>query len=247
MKATKDKKTDVVYMHGTLRDLVCIVCGFKVEFTAFLAKELESGEDITCKNCLEIYKKREISKLRPNRIGYMNTSIIHYDQIHPDGHFIGELFYKDISKTNLFIVIGTSLKVYGIKEFVKKGLRNCINNNGKSVFVGLEEPSKEFRELFDYFWKGDCDDFVRAVAESIEVADINESLINLSIHEDLYRNLPRRSSKKNEEIRDISQKTAILSIETNEITVKKMVRKIEIKCNRSVESLKKIQKPQSTM
>lgn len=158
---------ELVYLHGDMKVLVCIFCGFKSTFTSVENDEFKKGNDIPCVKCVESNKKRKDNKVRQLKEGYLHTNIIHYNQPHYDGHRIANMFESDMD-LDLFIVMGTSLKVYGVKDFVKRALRCCINNNGVSILVNLEEPTKEFRNLFDFFWMGTSDDFCMEVSKNIE-------------------------------------------------------------------------------
>ncbi|ELA47155.1 hypothetical protein VCUG_01344 [Vavraia culicis subsp. floridensis] len=96
--------------------------------------------------------------------GMMNTNIIHYYQVHPDSHYIATMTKKD-SNCQLLIVMGTSLKVHGVKQLVKYFSRVVRANNGKSVFVNLESVCKNMMECFDMFYEGTIDEFCGVLEE----------------------------------------------------------------------------------
>ena len=58
---------------------------------------------------------------RALRIGKLRPAIVLYDEPHPLGDDIGSIETTDLSrKPDLLIIMGTSLKVYGLKKLVKE-------------------------------------------------------------------------------------------------------------------------------
>ncbi|KAM0673761.1 NAD-dependent deacetylase hst3 [Gurleya vavrai] len=216
--------SELVYLHGNLKHLICIYCGYKIEYTEKENKILKNGEDLQCKRCVEENIKKEKSGRRSSFEGYMHTNIIHYDQPHHDAFRIGKLFEKDMD-VDFFIVMGTSLKVYGVKDLVKRGLRSCLNNNGKSIFVNLEEPGKEYKGLFDYFWNDDCDDFCKAFNKGIEMAELNDKIEKIKIKKekkkDFTDEMPidklEKTRSKKENKKDLINKIEKISFEKDSI------------------------------
>ncbi|KAM0686900.1 NAD-dependent deacetylase hst3 [Conglomerata obtusa] len=226
---TEKTNTELVYLHGNLQHLICVYCGYRIDYTDKENEIFKLGEDVSCIRCVEENKKRGASGRREMKTGYLHTNIIHYEQPHNDAYRIGKLFEKDLD-VDLFIVVGTSLKVYGVKDLVKRGLRNCINNNGRSVFVNLEDPNKEFKGLFDYFWKGKSDDFCVAVEKGIEMMNISKGIEKIKIRKD-------KISKKNKDF--LIDKETVVKLESvklpkeikNEIKNVKTYNKIKESCN----------------
>ncbi|KAG0442286.1 NAD-dependent protein deacetylase hst4 [Dictyocoela muelleri] len=157
LKNVKSCKTDIVYLHGNLKLVSCIFCGYKEDFRPDFYK---NGE-VTCKRCVEENEKRKKNNRRTLRPGFMHPYIVHYQQNYPDPSFITKVTNSDRDCT-LLIVIGTSLKIHGVKMLVKFFAKICKENNGHTIFVNMEEPNKEFKDVFDYMWKGDCDTFAEA-------------------------------------------------------------------------------------
>lgn len=75
----------------------------------------------------------------------------------------------------MFIVIGTSLKVFGVEKLVKY-FCGLDNTNGRRIFVNLEKPSKGFSDLFDFFWHGVCDEFCRSVGDELGFTEVVEDI-----------------------------------------------------------------------
>lgn len=155
-----------VYLHGNLGNLACQYCGFKREFKNEDMTDFEAGKEITCSECVERSRKSVDNGQRRRPIGIMHPGIIHYQQVHPDGAFIGRMCERDMD-CDLLIVIGTSLAVDGVKKLVKAFCKNGVSE-GKRVLVNLTKPNKEWGDYFDYFFEGDCADFVRVTESMIK-------------------------------------------------------------------------------
>jgi NAD-dependent histone deacetylase SIR2 len=178
---TRNKNTKLVQLHGNLKYLTCTYCGFKIEFTKERIAVYKEGGDIECERCLERYERRKVDKRRSSPTGMMHTSIIHYHQPHPDDFFINSLCESDMD-CNLVVVMGTSLKVYGVKSLVKRFARECRRNGGISISVNLLDPTKEIKEIFDYYWKGSCDDFCMAIDGGTRYRDIVKDVERISLN-----------------------------------------------------------------
>lgn len=170
-RVEKSKHTKLVYLHGNMKELGCLYCGYRIPFTEKERAMYEKEEEITCDSCMKRNKRRD-GRERP--VGVFHTTIIHYHQSHPDSSFISKMAELD-SSCNLFIVIGTSLKVFGVEKLVKYFCR-LDNTKGRRIFVNLEKPNRGFSDLFDFFWQGDCDDFCRNVGDGLGLHEITENM-----------------------------------------------------------------------
>jgi len=85
-------------------------------------------------------------------VGSLRPSIVLYDEPHPHGEEIGDLQAYDLKRSpDLLLVMGTSLKVHGLKlvvrEFAKavharKGLVVFVNLKTSSIYMSLERPTR---------------------------------------------------------------------------------------------------------
>lgn len=182
MVFVKNETTRGIYLHGNLLFLACQYCGFRKEFQADDVAAFENGQEIYCRECAERAAKPTQNRLRTRPIYPMHPAIIHYQQVHPDAAFIGKMCQKDLD-CDLLIVMGTSLAVEGVKKLVKMFCRNqrC---QGKRIFVNLTKPNKEWEDYFDYFFEGDCNEFVKTVEaftkmNKYEEKDIKSELIDV--------------------------------------------------------------------
>lgn len=181
LRATKKMGTELVLLHGDLKTLKCTYCGYKTPFTTNEVGAFKKGEEVPCERCAA--RKGRCSMPR----GVMHTTIVHYNEPHPDPHHIGSVSERDKDLT-LLIVVGTSLKVYGIKRLARHFLRNL---NGTSFFVSLDEPRGEFKEAFQNVWKGDCDEFFKTVRQGLEMNRVSECIRRMSLEEYAHAEVPQ--------------------------------------------------------
>lgn len=106
---------------------------------------------------------------RPLKIGTLRPAIVLYDEPHPLGDDIGLIQAADVSrKPDLLIIMGTSLKVHGLKKLVKDFARVVRTsssgsastskiNAGKVIFVNMTAPASEWHDIIDYHVAGATD------------------------------------------------------------------------------------------
>lgn len=124
---------------------------------------------------------------RALKIGKLRPGIVLYDEPHPLGDDIGSIQTGDLSrKPDLLIIMGTSLKVHGLKKLVKEFAKvvhstapvpsPCVANSpkptttknamkGKVIFVNKTAPSSEWDGIIDYHVEGETDAWVERVLE----------------------------------------------------------------------------------
>lgn len=95
-----------------------------------------------------------------------------YGEEHPNGKEIGKLATKDESKVDCLIIMGTSLKIPGIKSLIKKFSRAARSRGGYIILVNKTDViTKEWNGVIDYQIEGACDDWVRMVEEELEMME----------------------------------------------------------------------------
>ncbi|KAJ2684499.1 NAD-dependent deacetylase hst3 [Coemansia spiralis] len=116
-------------------------------------------------------KKSQAAKRRTHRRRQMTLerTFTRAVQLHGDldnVELIGALSEYDLKRRpDLLIVIGTSLKIPGIKRMVKEmahsvhacTLRSKRAGAGKVIFINRDEPPKGWESIFDYYVAGDSD------------------------------------------------------------------------------------------
>jgi NAD-dependent SIR2 family protein deacetylase len=123
---------------------------------------LLSGSAPECKTCSAKNAKRERGGRRSLAIGRLRPDVVLYGEEHPSAHLIGPLLTHDISLSpDVLLILGTSLKVHGLKVMVKEFARAVHARRGKVVFVNNTKPSESiWGDVIDYWVEWDCDAWV---------------------------------------------------------------------------------------
>ncbi|KAI9504047.1 DHS-like NAD/FAD-binding domain-containing protein, partial [Coemansia spiralis] len=158
-----------VQLHGDLDNVICTICHTRYPFTDKLVAEFCSGAPPPCPRCKEIEVIRDIVGKRSVASGFLRPDIVLYNESHPQGELIGALSEYDLKqRPDLLIVIGTSLKIPGIKRMIKE-MSRCVHScsartrragAGKAIFINKGEPPKGWDDVFDYYLEGDSDQAV---------------------------------------------------------------------------------------
>lgn len=116
---------------------------------------------------------------RATKVGGLRPAIVLYDEPHPLGDDIGAIQGSDITrKPDMLIIMGTSLKVHGLKKLVKEFAKAVHGHSagqstdskskraaGKVIFVNKTAPGAEWADIIDYHVAGDTDAWVSKVEE----------------------------------------------------------------------------------
>jgi NAD-dependent histone deacetylase SIR2 len=114
---------------------------------------------------------------RPIRVGSLRPAIVLYDESHPLGDDIGAIQTADLSrKPDMLIIMGTSLKVHGLKKLAKDFARvvhSACSSSGASspkkpfkvLFVNKTAPAAEWSDIIDYHISGETDRWSNQVIE----------------------------------------------------------------------------------
>lgn len=183
----KKKGTRNVELHGDLGRVRCVLCFSDFEASDEWVEMFREGEApdcpacwkrCTCGGCLMEVDTRdtdfEIGESRINRsaratsVGTLRPSIVLYDEPHPLGDDIGQLTAYDVSRRpDMLLIMGTSLKVHGLKRLVKDFAKAVHGGKkrGLVVFVNATPPSKEWEGVIDVHIEGETDKWVEKVEE----------------------------------------------------------------------------------
>lgn len=163
------KNLDVVQLHGNLHKLSCTQCFSHFEWTPKSQLMLEQGEYPECENCHLKYQERLYSGKRlTGTIGILRPDIVLYGENHPQSEILAKGLNIDLSmKCDLLLIMGTSLKVDGVKKLVRSLSKTIRERGGKVIFVNKTPLSKQWAGLVDYEVLCDCDDFIRALKREI--------------------------------------------------------------------------------
>lgn len=95
-------------------------------------------------------------------IGRLRPDIVLYGEEHPCAHQIGPLITHDISLgPEVLLILGTSLRVHGLKVMVKEFAKAVHAKGGIVVFVNnTKPPDSIWGEVIDFWIESDCDQWV---------------------------------------------------------------------------------------
>ncbi|KAJ2781985.1 NAD-dependent deacetylase hst3 [Coemansia javaensis] len=166
-QATLDKTfTRAVQLHGSLDNVICTICRTRYPFTDRMADEFRGGSPPPCPRCKELEVIRGVVGKRSVATGVLRPNIVLYNEAHPQAELIGELSEYDLKRRpDLLIVIGTSLRIPGIKRMIRemsRCVRSCTQRSkragaGKTIFINRDEPPRGWEDVFDYYIAGDAD------------------------------------------------------------------------------------------
>ncbi|KAK6200059.1 DHS-like NAD/FAD-binding domain-containing protein [Scheffersomyces amazonensis] len=193
------KNLDVVQLHGNLHKLSCTNCFSNFDWNEKYRNELASGLNPKCDKCYEKYEERLYSGKRlTGNVGILRPDIVLYGEHHPQADILAQGLNVDLrAGPDLLIVMGTSLKVDGVKKLVKSLSTSIHNKGGKVVFVNKTPLSKQWHSYIDYEILSDCDNFVRILKK--EIPDLfltQEQLDSKKLKHGMKENLPSIKTEK---------------------------------------------------
>jgi len=220
---TDKKNAKIVQLHGDMDRVVCTLCQETFEFTNEHKKIFKEGNSVPCPSCQSKSTIRELTGKRAIAVGSLRPNIVLYNEHHINGDLINDFASYDISKKpDLLIVIGTSLKVYGIKNLVKR-LANVVHSrkNGKVIFINKTELcSKSWGDVFDYEIISTSDEAVTLLKKEINYLDTQEAI---------KKEMTIKKEKLKEELKAKGIKYNPRIHKFNEITPDQTILKIEDK------------------
>ncbi|EJD33670.1 DHS-like NAD/FAD-binding domain-containing protein, partial [Auricularia subglabra TFB-10046 SS5] len=164
---------NVVQLHGDIHRVRCIICSASYHSSQEFANVFRSGGAPKCPECEKRCADRIARSARPIRTGTLRPDIILYNESHPDSDDVSAFCELDlVRRPDLLLVMGTSLKAYGIKTLVKDFARAVHGNSSgrnkpqpRVIFVNETPPLAEWRKVFDVHISGTTDDWVKLVRE----------------------------------------------------------------------------------
>ena len=170
----KQSQSTVIPLHGTLSQVCCTLCKVTMEFTEILLEKFKIGDEIACPACTNATETRHALGRRKLRCGFLRPDIVLYNEHHAHGGTIADFITADINKqTNLILVMGTSLKVGGLKSMLKdfaKVLKSRTGGENTLIVLVNKTPCSraEWQGIFDYELIGDCDSWVTFLDEEFQ-------------------------------------------------------------------------------
>ncbi|ESK98073.1 hst3 protein [Moniliophthora roreri MCA 2997] len=169
-----------VQLHGDIHRVRCRSCSAEFPCLEEYLVLFEQGQCPDCPECLQRSRSRVARSARAIRVGQLRPAIVLYDEFHPLGDDIGNVQCSDLArKPDMLIIMGTSLKVHGLKKLVKEfakavhahvpsGSANTSRSKswvGKVIFVNKTAPGSEWSDVIDYHVVGETDMWVDKVIE----------------------------------------------------------------------------------
>ncbi|KAI9838410.1 MAG: hypothetical protein M1837_002493 [Sclerophora amabilis] len=166
-----DGGCEVVQLHGDLNDLRCSLCSRLCSWEEDGRETtLLQGEAPDCQDCAAKDEDRRNRGKRGTAVGTLRPNVVLYGEEHPTGNLLSPITAHDLGLApDLLLILGTSLKVHGLKVLVKEFARSVHarpGGKGKVIFVNRTKPPESvWSEIID-FWVGmDCDDWVHDLRE----------------------------------------------------------------------------------
>ncbi|KAH0551463.1 hypothetical protein GP486_007321, partial [Trichoglossum hirsutum] len=161
--STKGPWPRTIQLHGGLEKMVCQKCN---HLSAFQPALFEGPEPPSCGECEALDSVRTtIAGKRSHGIGKLRPRIVLYNEYNPDAEAIGAVTKADLrSRPDAVIVVGTSLKVPGVRRIVREmcGVVRA-KRDGIAIWINNDpEPlGKEFENCWDLVVRGDCEEVAR--------------------------------------------------------------------------------------
>lgn len=164
-----DRGVECVYLHGSLRSLRCFQCRGIIDWDEG-DRELQtmSGHQPPCPRCEDATTARQEKGKRALGVGKLRPDIVLYGEEHPESQRISDIIQHDLSLApDLLIIMGTSLKVHGLKTVVKEFAKAIHNKkDGKVVFINYTKPADSvWADTIDFWVEMDCDAWVHDLKE----------------------------------------------------------------------------------
>ncbi|KAI8953126.1 DHS-like NAD/FAD-binding domain-containing protein [Xylaria longipes] len=158
-----DKGVECVFLHGSLHSLRCFVCGKLCDWDEDGRESCTlSGEQPECPHCAGATAARQEKGKRALGVGKLRPDIVLYGEEHPQSDLISPIVQHDLAAgPDLLLVLGTSLRVHGLKIMVKEFAKAVHKKGGKVVFINFTKPSESaWGDVLDYWIEWDCDAWV---------------------------------------------------------------------------------------
>lgn len=161
---------ECVFLHGSLELLRCFLCGRVCSWDDD-DRELEtmSGQQPECPHCVGATTAREEKGKRALGVGKLRPDIVLYGEEHPNSHLISPIVTHDLAlNPDLLLILGTSLRVHGLKVMVREFAKAVHTRGGKVVFVNFTKPPESsWGDVIDYWIEWDCDAWVADLQDKI--------------------------------------------------------------------------------
>ncbi|KAH7035760.1 uncharacterized protein B0I36DRAFT_361089 [Microdochium trichocladiopsis] len=163
-----ERGVECVFLHGSLSSLRCFLCGKVADWDEDDRESCTlSGEQPECPHCAGAAAARVEKGRRALGVGKLRPDIVLYGEEHPQSDLISPIVQHDLSAgPDVLLILGTSLRVHGLKIMVKEFAKSVHSKGGKVVFVNFTKPSESvWGDVLDYWIEWDCDAWVNDLRE----------------------------------------------------------------------------------
>ncbi|KAM0322886.1 hypothetical protein ACHAQA_009228 [Verticillium albo-atrum] len=149
-----------IQLHGSVEHMNCSKCG---QITPLNTELFIGHEAPLCAECTEMDAVRTIhGGKRSHGIGRLRPRMVLYNEYNPDEEAIGNVSSADLKgRPDAVIVVGTSLKIPGVRRLVKELCQATRNKRGGfTAWINLDsEPQhNDFKDCWDLVVRGKSDD-----------------------------------------------------------------------------------------
>jgi NAD-dependent SIR2 family protein deacetylase len=158
-----DGGCEVVQLHGDLDSLRCSVCSTQWTWTDNETEVYMDGFAPSCEKCAAKSEERQKTGKRGLAVGSLRPNIVLYGEEHPQNALLSPYVPYDAgSQPDVLIIMGTSLKVFGLQKIIREFAKAThAQKKGKVIFVNRTRPAESVWDSFiDYFVPMDCDDWI---------------------------------------------------------------------------------------
>lgn len=161
-----DGGCEVVQLHGDLDVLRCTICSAHCSWEDGNSEGVfAAGKAPRCEECTAQDLDRREQGKRGIAIGSLRPNVVLYGEQHPAADTVSAITTHDLRfGPDVLLILGTSLKVHGLKVMVKEFAKSVHRKTGKQgtvIFVNLTPPpGSVWNNFIDYWVAMDCDEWV---------------------------------------------------------------------------------------
>lgn len=226
----RDRGVECVFLHGSLRALRCFQCGCVADWDEG-DRELQtmSGRQPPCPRCEDATVARQERGKRALGVGKLRPDIVLYGEDHPDSQRISTIIQHDISLApDMLIIMGTSLKVHGLKTVVREFSKAVHNRkDGKVIFVNYTKPAESvWADVIDFWVEMDCDAWIEDLKNKKPIiwmppGSIEEDARSTKRRRAAKDELEKKEPKKSKKVEDTRDTKTIIPIPTKQKSKKR--------------------------
>ncbi|KAK8146420.1 hypothetical protein G3M48_003163 [Beauveria asiatica] len=161
-KEPSQSGVECVFLHGSLESLRCFLCGQVCSWDEDRETSTLTGQQPECPRCAGAAAAREEKGKRALGVGKLRPDIVLYGEEHPNAHLISPIITHDLALyPDMLLILGTSLRVHGLKVMVREFAKTVHSKGGKVVFVNFTKPPESsWGDIIDFWIQWDCDAWV---------------------------------------------------------------------------------------